>query len=43
VVVLGERPTLATAVGFCCVCAGFVLIKRVAIREQLDRAGIEFG
>ncbi len=43
VVVLGERPTLATAVGFCCVCVGFVLIKRAAIREQLDRAGIDVG
>jgi len=39
-VVLNERPTLATAAGFLCICCGFVLIKRDAIRAELDRSGI---
>jgi drug/metabolite transporter (DMT)-like permease len=34
---LGETPTLATWVGFLFVVVGFVLLKRRAIREELDR------
>ena len=40
---LGERPTVATAVGFACICCGFVLIKRSAIRAELERTGIASG
>jgi drug/metabolite transporter (DMT)-like permease len=39
-VVLNERPTVATAAGFLCICCGFVLIKRGAIRAELERSGI---
>jgi drug/metabolite transporter (DMT)-like permease len=39
-VVLNERPTLATAAGFVCICCGFVLIKRAAIRAELERSGL---
>ncbi|WP_226021283.1 DMT family transporter [Halomicrobium salinisoli] len=34
-VFLGERPTPLTAVGFALILAGFVLVKRAAIREAL--------
>jgi len=33
-VVLGERPTVATVAGFVCILAGFALLKREAISEQ---------
>jgi len=37
VLVLEETPTAATAAGFLCVLAGFVLLKREALREELAR------
>ncbi len=39
VLLLGERPTLATVLGFCSICCGFVLVKRAAIRETLAGSG----
>jgi drug/metabolite transporter (DMT)-like permease len=35
IVFLGERPDLATAVGFGCIVVGFVFIKRAALRDLL--------
>jgi drug/metabolite transporter (DMT)-like permease len=35
-VFLGERPTLATGLGFGCILVGFALMKRRALREALN-------
>jgi len=37
-VLLGERPSLFTGIGFCLIVIGFVLLKRDAIRQEFLRA-----
>ena len=34
---LGETPTVSTALGFACILAGFALLKRRALAEEFDR------
>ncbi len=37
---LNEGLTVTTVVGFLCICVGFVLVKRAAIRDELRRRGV---
>jgi len=39
-VVLREGLTATTVVGFLCICVGFVLVKRAAIRDELRRRDV---